>query len=876
MNAEANARANRAEGRVIARNSVLLGAGEVTGLLLGLLTTILITDRLGSDYGLLLGAQRFVGLFLVIGQFGLYSLLVREVAVRRADAGALLGTALVLRAVLGAIFAVLVVIVAWTTDYLPEARWLVFAIVGIELLGLFTEAFIAALEGRERMGSSALVSATRPTITFLGLLVVIQLGAGVGGIAVAYAGSRTVQLGVAIFLTRRADRGSHISVRPALAARLMREALLFLGVSMCFTAMTTLDVVLLTKMSTTAQASWYGGALNFLDVLLLVPSFVQRALLPAFARLERDARGGSVASQTLRIFSAVLLPASVGLALIAPQAVALYPSGAFGASVPTLRLLAPVAYATGLAIVTAAFLTAAGRLRIIIAAYLIALAVQAAVSVTLVPADGAVGAATGRLAGHVVLTTLLLVAARSAGVAIPIGGFVRHAAATSAMAGILLALGEVSLWVAIAVGGTTYVLALAALLPAGALERRVVAAMLARLRRRRRSGRARILWVEMNEDGTVGGSHRALADLVGRLDRERFEPVVLAYQRSAFLNALPVERHFWDDRRVRENRDRGPGSWWHRLRGAVPAILYRASWLRAQGIDLVHLNNSPGIGWDDWLVAARLVGIPCVAHARGPCWRPRSRVGRALMRRFDRVIAVSQQMLFDSRAAGIPAERIRVIYDGVDATTLRARIGRTREAVRIELGVAADRCLVVMVGHLRRWKGHALVLDALRTGGRALQEKIVVAFAGGAPSDDRQHADDLRARAAAEGLTCVRFLGERTDAADIMAAADVALHASTSPEPFGLVLVEAMILGRPVVASALGGPLEIVTPESGLLFDPTDPGALAALLGRLADDPALRAALGAAGRRRADEFTIARTTSAIEAMYDELLEDGTT
>jgi glycosyltransferase involved in cell wall biosynthesis len=122
----------------------------------------------------------------------------------------------------------------------------------------------------------------------------------------------------------------------------------------------------------------------------------------------------------------------------------------------------------------------------------------------------------------------------------------------------------------------------------------------------------------------------------------------------------------------------------------------------------------------------------------------------------------------------------------------------------------------------------------------------------------------------------VRFLGERTDAAEIMAAADIVLHASTSPEPFGLVLIEAMLLGRPVVASALGGPLEIVTPGAGLLFDPTQPEALAAILARLAADPVLRAQLGEAGLRRAGEFTVARTAGAIEVLYDELLGDPNT
>jgi glycosyltransferase involved in cell wall biosynthesis len=104
-----------------------------------------------------------------------------------------------------------------------------------------------------------------------------------------------------------------------------------------------------------------------------------------------------------------------------------------------------------------------------------------------------------------------------------------------------------------------------------------------------------------------------------------------------------------------------------------------------------------------------------------------------------------------------------------------------------------------------------------------------------------------------------------------MRAADAVLHASIRPEPFGLVVVEAMALGRAVVASRLGGPSEIVSEGTGLLFDPSRPEELSFLLAQLHEQPALRARLGAAGRERARTFDVSRTVEGVERCYSELL-----
>jgi glycosyltransferase involved in cell wall biosynthesis/protein-tyrosine-phosphatase len=398
---------------------------------------------------------------------------------------------------------------------------------------------------------------------------------------------------------------------------------------------------------------------------------------------------------------------------------------------------------------------------------------------------------------------------------------------------------------------------------------------------RRRAPR-RVLLVEINEDGTVGGSHRCLFDLVRKLDRHRYTPVVLFYESNPYverLRALGIEVHGWDAKRRFERDGRPRGGVVPRLysRGrAGAAIFRRARFLRSQRIDLVHLNNSPCVGFSDWLPAARLLGTPCVAHARGAYVRPGSGLGRWLTRRYDRVIAISRHIAEDMTAAGIPPGRVRQIYDGIDLEEWDGS-GRTEpERIRGSLGIAPSAVLIVMVSHLRWWKGQDVLLSALREMEPADRCRLHALIVGGSPESDAAYQERLLRSVAEAGLEDrVTFLGDRDDVPDLIHASDIVVHASTIPEPFGLVVLEGMAAGRAVVASRLGGPAEIVTPESGVLFDPARPAELAAVLGSLVDDPVHRRALGEGGRERVRAFDIHHNVAAIKRVYGELLRGGT-
>ena len=383
----------------------------------------------------------------------------------------------------------------------------------------------------------------------------------------------------------------------------------------------------------------------------------------------------------------------------------------------------------------------------------------------------------------------------------------------------------------------------------------------------------RVVLVEANEDGSVGGSHRSLAWLVTNLDRSRFTPLVVFYQDNpvaAELRAAGVEVEAWDHRRARErSRRRGRAS---ALLGQPQVLAARWQFLREHRPALVHINNSPFAGFDDWLPASRLAGIPCLAHARG-AWRTRPGLGRRLLSpRFDRVLAVSRHVAESWARFGVPRARLRVVPNGIDLAAFLGRLRREPAEVRAELGVPDAGYLILLAGTLLRWKGQDVALEALARLSPELRSRTVLALAGGASdSEGGAYRRHLEAIVAQEGLAAsVRFLGHRSDVPDLMRAADLVLHASTEPEAFGIVLLEAMALGRPLVASALGGPAEVVTPAAGRLFDPASPEALAAEMGGLLADAGLRERLGQGGRELVESYTVRATARAVEGVYGEV------
>ena len=351
--------------------------------------------------------------------------------------------------------------------------------------------------------------------------------------------------------------------------------------------------------------------------------------------------------------------------------------------------------------------------------------------------------------------------------------------------------------------------------------------------------------------------------------------MVLFYQDNAWAQRLRdegIEVHVWDARR-REEAAAMEGSKLATARAMVGMISYRKGFLRERSIDLVHLNNSPFQGWDDWLVACRWAGVPCVTYSMGDARPEPSAVRRWFMRRFDRIFPLSELLARSLVENEVPEDRIVLTYPGLDLDALEARPYRDRNDVRAEFDIDEGRVMAVMVGNIRRWKGQHVVVEGVGKLSAEQRDRLVVLLVGDIGPTHEEYADELRTRIDELGLgEVVRFTGRREDVPDLLEAADIAIHASIIPEPFGLVVLEALVHGCAVVAADAGGPVEMIGPGSGLLYDVEHPEQLTTHLERLLDDPRRRESLSREARVRARQFDLSDHVARIVEGYRGLLD----
>jgi glycosyltransferase involved in cell wall biosynthesis len=178
-----------------------------------------------------------------------------------------------------------------------------------------------------------------------------------------------------------------------------------------------------------------------------------------------------------------------------------------------------------------------------------------------------------------------------------------------------------------------------------------------------------------------------------------------------------------------------------------------------------------------------------------------------------------------------------------------------RRDVRSELQARPQDVVILTACRLEPWKGQWQLLEGL---GRLRDVAGWTCWVAGGPQRPHEAAylDELKGLAARAGIADrVRFLGHRTDVWRLLAAADVYCQPNTGPESLGLVFVEALAAGLPVVTTPLGAAPEVVTDSCGILVRPDDAVALSAALGRLTADPGRRTALGAAGPIRARQLS---------------------
>jgi glycosyltransferase involved in cell wall biosynthesis len=374
--------------------------------------------------------------------------------------------------------------------------------------------------------------------------------------------------------------------------------------------------------------------------------------------------------------------------------------------------------------------------------------------------------------------------------------------------------------------------------------------------------------VFLNPSGELGGAETALLEMLAALAETRpawrLELVASEegplLQRAAALGISSVALNFpppvarlgeWGVRGSAISRVRFGAAI---CRAAIPAFTY-ASCLRRHlsdmQPDIVHTNG----------LKMHLLGARCRPTRARLLWHlhdyPDTRSLTATLLRFqvhrcDEVLANSDSVSTHARRLFGSAVPVRTLYNSVDLQRFHPA-GPTLDLDRLAglPPLVAGGIRIGLVGTFARWKGHDVFLDALS---RLRSPAVVRGYIIGDPiyrTDASQFSQrELRDRAAALGVAeSVGFTGRVDDVPAALRTLDIVVHASVEPEPFGLVIAEAMACGRPIVVSRAGGAAEIA--RGALFHEPGNAADLADRVSQLIADPALRASLAAEGREAA-------------------------
>ncbi len=305
----------------------------------------------------------------------------------------------------------------------------------------------------------------------------------------------------------------------------------------------------------------------------------------------------------------------------------------------------------------------------------------------------------------------------------------------------------------------------------------------------------------------------------------------------------------------------------------IPTVTRIATIARKSGADLLF-------GWMGKAqlyssLAAKIAGIPSLWYQLGvPSsldWMDRI----ATMLPACGILACSKAGS-EAQTRILPSRPVRIVYPGADLARFELNRLSPPEEMRRKLGLPDRGSLIGIVGRLQRWKGMHVLVEAMPRVLESYPDSYCVVV-GGKHDLEPDYEYYLKERIKVLGLDSqVILVGLQRNIPEWMQAMDIVIHASDN-EPFGIVIVEAMALGKPIVAGDTGGPTEIVTDEiNGLLVPYGNSDALAGAILRYLNNPEFARRLGVAARERAQDFSVqAYVRNFIKATDDLLMTSST-
>lgn len=364
----------------------------------------------------------------------------------------------------------------------------------------------------------------------------------------------------------------------------------------------------------------------------------------------------------------------------------------------------------------------------------------------------------------------------------------------------------------------------------------------------------RILYIEGSRD-IAGGGQISLLKLLKNLDRDRFEPILLCPFRGDLTSQV-------EDIGIKivitpmDSPRKNPF-------GFIPSIRNLKRVLVESGVDIVHTNTSRSMLYGG--LAAKPLGIPVIWHVR--VIESEGLYDRFLARLCTKIIVVSMAVRerFNWLLKKYP-EKVVLIYNGVDLKEFNPEING--DGVRKEFNLQQDIPIAGVVGNLIPWKGQEYFI-------RAAAEVIKIF-----PDSKFLVVGDGECRKKLERLTeelglreKIIFTGWRSDIPEVIAAMDIVVHSSISPEPFARVVIEGMAMRKPVVAMNEGGVPEVIEDgASGILIPPKNSFLMAQAITSLFTDREKAIKIGLRARKTIEEkFSIEENVKKTEEVYSQIL-----
>lgn len=379
------------------------------------------------------------------------------------------------------------------------------------------------------------------------------------------------------------------------------------------------------------------------------------------------------------------------------------------------------------------------------------------------------------------------------------------------------------------------------------------------------------------------GAELCLLTLVARLDKTRFLPIVILPSNGPLkqkLEELNVIVKVVPSIRAWLTKRSGIQTFFYFL--AVIPFVFASVWRLRQivtryKVDLIHTNSLVVI---DGALAAQISGVPHVWHARellipetvfhflfGP------RVALSVIKRLsDQIIAISfgvKQTFCHQN----DCSKLIVIHDGIELETLQPTYAKA--SIRSQLGIPDDVLLVGEVGRVTAAKGYEDFVAAAAIVKKTIPNVTFIGIGGSSKLDIVYEQKILNLINSYNLQDSFKLIGYRDDVSAIMSALDLLVLPSRL-EPFGLVLLEAMAAGKPVIGTKVGGIPEIIEDGvTGLLVPPRSPDDLAQAIISILQDPDLTHRMGATGRERVKaRFSLERCVAEVQKIYEELVGEG--